>query len=259
MNAGEDYETKIFAKVDLPEVLRQELARPTWRGEKVAIGTATDPYQPVEGQLRLRRRALEVLREFRDPLSIVTKSTLIIRDPDLLADLARRACVRVYLTVTTLEPTLWRQIEPGAPPPEKRLAVLARLAAAGVPCGVMLAPLLPGITDSAASIEAVVAAASAHGAISLHVEVLRLAPLVKEHYFAFLQREHPELLTRCARAYPGSSAPAAYARMIEARVEAIRARSGFGERDRGQDRLDAVPDGSALGVSQGVVQLRLAM
>ncbi len=259
LNADEDFETKIFAKVNLPDVLRQELARPSWRGEAVAIGTATDPYQPVEGQLRLTRRALEILREFRNPLSIVTKSTLIIRDLDALADLAKWTRVRVYLTVTTLDPTLWRQIEPGTPPPAKRLSVLARLAAAGVPCGVMLAPVLPGITDSVASIEAVAAAASAHGAISLHTEVLRLAPLVKEHYFAFLQREYPELLARYARAYPGISAPAAYARMIEARVDAIRARYGFGDRDREQDCEDAAPGASAVRATQGVAQLRLAI
>lgn len=259
LNASEDFETKIFAKVNLPEVLRQELARPSWRGEAVAIGTATDPYQPVEGQLRLTLRALEVLRDFRNPLSIVTKSTLIIRDLDLLADLATRARVRVYLTVTTLDPTLWRQIEPGTPPPAKRLAVLARLAAAGVPCGVMLAPVLPGITDSAESIEAVAAAAADHGASSFHAGVLRLAPLVKEHYFTFLSHAFPDLLARYARAYPRIQAPAAYVQMIETRVEAIRARYGFGDRDREQDRVDAVPDGSALQVTQGVAQLRLAV
>ncbi len=258
LNAGGDFETKIFAKVNLPEVLRTELTRPSWSRDQVAIGTATDPYQPVEGQLQLTRRALEVFRDCRNPLSVVTKSTLIVRDLDLLAGLARSTRVKVYLTVTTLDRDLWRQIEPGTPPPEKRLAVVERLAAAGVPCGVFMSPVLPGITDSAASIEAVAAAAAAHGATSFHAGVLRLAPLVKEHYFGFLSRAFPDLLPRYARAYPGVNAPAAYAQAIEARVEAIRARYGFAE-SREEDRQDAGPvDVTARALPQAS-QLRLAI
>jgi len=255
LNAGRDFETTIFAKMNLAEVLRRELARPSWQGEAVAVGTATDPYQPVEGRLRLTRQALEAFLAYRNPMSLVTKSTLVVRDLDLLAELARVARVRVYLTVTTLDPELWRAIEPGTPPPGKRLAVLSRLAEAGVPCGVMMSPILPGLNDSVASLEAVAEAAAAHGAIALHAGTLRLAPLVKEHYFGFLDRTFPNLLPRYARAYTGVNAPAAYVAAIEGRVAAVRARYGFGE-DAMRERQPTMParDGAA-----SPEQLRLAL
>ncbi|MDP9357152.1 MAG: hypothetical protein M3R02_18070 [Chloroflexota bacterium] len=181
------FATEMLFKTNLPEVLRRELARPAWMGERVAIGTATDPYQPCEGHYFLTRRALEVLRDHRNPLSMVTKSTLILRDLDLLADLARLTDVTVYVTVTTLDPAVWRAVEPGTPPPLKRLNVMRRLVEAGVPCGVFLAPILPGITDSQESIEAVAKAAKEYGAATFGTSMLRLAPFVKEHYFGFIQ------------------------------------------------------------------------
>ncbi len=186
-NAGEDFETKILVKTNLLDVLRRELARPTWLGERVAIGTATDPYQPCEGRYRLTRRSLEALRDRRNPLSLVTKSTLILRDLDLLSELADLTDVIVFFTVTTLDPAIWRKVEPGTPPPLQRLRVMQRLVEAGAPCGVFLAPILPGITDSAESIEAVAKAAKEHGAASFGTSMLRLAPFVKEHYFGFIQ------------------------------------------------------------------------
>ncbi len=227
MNAGTDFETKILVKTNLPEVLRRELGRPTWTGERVAIGTATDPYQPCEGRYRLTRQSLETLRDHRNPLSIVTKSTLILRDLHLLADLARLTDVTVFFTVTTLDPAVWRAVEPGTPPPLKRLNVMRRLVEAGVPCGVFLAPILPGITDAAESIEAVARAAKAHGAISFGTSVLRLAPFVKEHYFGFIQETYPELLPRYERAYQGANASADYLVALERRIARIRSRHGF--------------------------------
>ncbi|MDP9359758.1 MAG: radical SAM protein, partial [Chloroflexota bacterium] len=206
MNAGTDFETKVLVKTNLPDVLRRELAKPTWTGERIAVGTATDPYQPCEGRYRLTRLALEALRDHRNPLSIVTKSTLILRDLDLLADLAHLTDITVFFTVTTLDPAVWRAVEPGTPPPLQRLRVMRRLVEAGVPCGVFLAPILPGITDSAESIEAVALAAREHGAATFGTSVLRLAPLVKEHYFGFIQETYPELLPRYQRAYFGAHA-----------------------------------------------------
>src|SRR5829696_7528426 len=146
-DADEDFETKIIVKSNMPEVVRQELGRRSWTRERVAIGTATDAYQPCEGRYRLTRRCLEALRDADTPVSIVTKSTLILRDRDLLKQLANGPGATVYFTITTLDPDLWRLLEPGTPPPLKRLQVMQRLADAGVPCGVFLAPILPGITD----------------------------------------------------------------------------------------------------------------
>ncbi|MDP9469096.1 MAG: radical SAM protein [Chloroflexota bacterium] len=228
LNAGTDFETKILVKTNLPDVLRRELARPTWLGERVAIGTATDPYQPCEGRYRLTRRALEALRDRRNPLSIVTKSTLILRDLDLLSELADLADVTVFFTVTTLDPAIWRKVEPGTPPPLQRLRVMQRLVEAGVPCGVFLAPILPGITDSRESIEAVAKAAKEHGATTFGTSVLRLAPFVKEHYFGFVAATYPDLLPRYERAYQGTNASADYLVALERRIAHIRSRHGFG-------------------------------
>ena len=195
----------------------------------MAIGTATDPYQPCEGRYRLTRQALEALRDARTPASIVTKSPLVLRDRDLLAELARVAEVMGYFTVTTLDRDPWRRIEPGTPPPHQRLAAMRRLRQAGVPAGVFMAPILPGLTDSAGSIEAVAAAAKEHGAVSFGTSALRLAPLVKEHYLGFVATAFPDLLPRYQRAYVGSNAHRDYLTALAARVERIRARHGFAD------------------------------
>ena len=193
----------------------------------MSIGTATDPYQPCEGRYRITRAAIEALAERRNPLSIVSKSTLVLRDLDLLASLARVADVAVHFSITTLDPDTWRAVEPGTPPPWQRLAVMRRLVEAGVPCGVFLAPILPGITDSEASIEAVASGAREHGARHVWASPLRLAPLVKEHYLGFVGDTFPKLLPRYERAYVGANAPARYRSAIESRIDRIRARHGF--------------------------------
>jgi DNA repair photolyase len=227
MNAGEDFATRIVVKTNIPEVLRQEVGKPSWTRERVAIGTATDAYQPCEGRYRLTRRCLEALRDQDTPVSIVTKSTLILRDLDLLAELAQGSGATVYFTITTLDPDCWRVIEPGTPPPYKRLEVLRRLSEIGIPCGVFLAPILPGITDTAESIEAVAAAARNHGAASFGSAVPRLAPLVKEHYLGFVAASFPDLLPRYERAYAGTNIAADYQAAIERRLAQIREQHGF--------------------------------
>ena len=251
MNAGEDFSTRIVVKTNFAEVLRAELARPSWRGERVAIGTATDAYQPCEGRYRITRRMLEALVAFRTPASIVTKSTLVLRDADVLADLARVAGVTVYFTVTTLDPSVWPLVEPGTPPPAKRLAVLRRLTEAGVPCGVFLAPILPGISDSAASIDAVAGAAREHGAGSFGTSVLRLAPLVREHYLGFVAARFPALLPRYEQAYVGTNIRPEYLAAMARRVEAIRARHGFAE-----DAMGDRPGRERARIAAGAVTAR---
>ncbi len=245
MNAGEDFSTRIVVKTNFAEVLRAELGRPSWSRERVAIGTATDAYQPCEGRYRITRRALEALVAFRTPASIVTKSTLVLRDADLLADLARVAGVTVHFTITTLDPVLWALVEPGTPPPAKRLAVLRRLTEAGVPCGVFVAPVLPGLTDSVASLDAVAAAAREHGATSFGASALRLAPLVREHYLGFVAERFPDLLPRYERAYRRTDAPDDYRQALERRLAAVRARHGFGDDAMGHRRREAIQPAAA--------------
>ena len=240
MNADDDFESKIIVKSNIAEVLRGELRKPSWTRERVAIGTATDAYQPCEGRYRLTRRCLEALLAADTPVSIVTKSTLILRDLDLLTRLADGPGATVYFTITTLDPEHSGLIEPGTPPPLKRLAVLRRLTDAGVPCGVFLAPILPGITDSVESLQAVAAAAKDHGAVSFGSAVLRLAPLVKEHYLGFVAASFPDLLPRYERAYAGTNIASGYQEAIERRLARIRERHGF-VADAMQDRRrDAV-------------------
>jgi DNA repair photolyase len=258
MNVGEDFTTKIVVKANMPEVLRQELDKPSWTRERVAIGTATDAYQPCEGRYRLTRRCLEALRDADTPVSIVTKSTLILRDLDLLSDLAQGPGVSVYFTITTLDEDVWRLIEPGTPPPLKRLDVLRRLSSAGVPCGVFLAPILPGITDSVASIAAVAAAAKTHGAVSFGSAVLRLAPDVKEHYFGFVASSFPDLLPRYERAYAGTTISSDYQTAIEQRLARIRERQGFIE-DAMQSRRVAAASHTRIAAPESVGPGQLAL
>jgi len=255
LDAGEDFEKKIVVKTNMAEVLRGELRKPSWTRERVAIGTATDAYQPCEGRYRLTRHCLDALLAADTPVSIVTKSTLIRRDLDLLTRLADGPGATVYFTITTLDPKHWRLIEPGTPPPLKRLAVLRRLTDAGVPCGVFLAPILPGITDSVESLEAVAAAAKDHGAVSFGSAVLRLAPLVKEHFLHFVAETFPDLVPRYERAYSGTNIASDYQAAIERRLGRIRERHGFSEdamQSRGDDARKAVriAEPESVGVGQ---------
>jgi DNA repair photolyase len=224
---GREFESRILVKTNFAEVLRRELGRPRWTFETVALGTVTDCYQPAEGRYRITRAALKALRDVANPLGMVTKSPLVLRDLDVLSALARVAKVRVFFTITTVDLDLWRRLEPGTASPFKRLEVMRRLNAAGVQAGVLLAPILPGITDSTASLEAVAQAAAEHDAAFLGTSTLRLAPLVKEQYLGFVDRQYPDLVERYERAYFGSNAPREYQRALDERVTRIRERYGF--------------------------------
>lgn len=248
LNAGDDFSRRIIVKTNMPEVLRRELGRSSWRRERVALGTATDPYQPCEGRYRITRRLLEALRDFATPVSVVTKSTLVLRDGDLLAGLARLPGTRVNVTITTLDPVLWRQVEPGTPPPRQRLEVMRRLASIGVPCGVYMAPILPGLSDTDEAIEAVASAARDYGATTFWAAPLRLAPLVKEHFLDFMDEAFPALAPRYARAYTDANAPRDYQATIERRIARARERHGFaGEEPRA---APAVPAHACTGLRQ---------
>lgn len=162
LSPGMDFETKLFAKPDAAKLLRAELAKPNYQCSPIALGSNTDPYQPIEREWKITRQILEVLAECRHPLSIVTKSALIERDLDLLARLARDDLVQVYISVTTLDAELARKLEPRASSPRRRLQAIQRLNQAGVPCGAMVAPVIPFLTDS--ELENILQAAHEHGA-----------------------------------------------------------------------------------------------
>ncbi|MCC6179817.1 MAG: radical SAM protein [Chloroflexi bacterium] len=236
-NPGHDFETRILVKTNIAAVLRRQLGRPSWHGEQVALGTATDAYQPAEGRFRLTRQILEALRDYANPLGMVTKSPMVYRDLDVLADLARMAKVRIFFTITTVDLSLWRTLEPGTANPYKRLQVMRELVRAGIAAGVLLAPILPGITDSVESIEAVAQAAADHEATFFGSSSLRLTPVVREHYFDFVGETFPDLLPRYERAYASVNAPREYQTKLAARVERVRARYGFAEESMRSRRL----------------------
>jgi DNA repair photolyase len=221
-NAGEDFDRKVVVKVNAAEVLRRELRRPSWGGAHVAMGTNTDPYQRCEGRYRLTRGVLEVLRDFRNPCSVLTKSPLLTRDLDLFEELAASAGFSANLSIGTLDEDVWRRTEPGTPHPRARIAAVRRLRQAGISCGVLMAPILPRISDSPAQLRAVVQAAAEAGASHIVPITLHLRRGVKEEFMPWLAREYPELVAEYQRLYQGANAPKATRRAIGERVQAAR-------------------------------------
>jgi DNA repair photolyase len=194
LGTGEDFERKIVVKVNAVERLRAELRSPRWQGDHIAMGTSTDPYQKAEGKYHLTQGVVRVLAEARNSFNILTKSTLVLRDLALLAEAARRTRVSLALSIGTLERDVWRLSEPGTPPPDKRLEAVARLNEAGVRCGVLIAPVLPGMSDSDDQLRAVAAACLEAGAVSLTPVALHLRPGVREHYLEWLGKVRPDLV-----------------------------------------------------------------
>jgi DNA repair photolyase len=195
------YGTRIRVKPNLVEMLRRELARRSWRHEEVAVGTATDPYQPAEGHYRLTRGAIEALAQSRTPFGLITRGPLIVRDVDVLADAADRVDVTVNVSIPTLDDRIWRTTEPGTAHPRQRLRAVRRLADAGIRVGVGMAPILPGLSDEPDLLRAVVVAAREAGATFLWWNVLNLRPGTREHFLERLARDWPEQLDRYQRLY----------------------------------------------------------
>jgi DNA repair photolyase len=228
LDAGADFDSRVIVKVNAGDLLRRELAAPAWRGAPIAMGTNVDCYQRAEGKYRLMREILSGLRDFANPFSILTKGTLILRDLDLLRQAAEVTDVRLAVSIGLVDEALWRSVEPGTPSPRRRLEVVRQLSDAGFAVSVLMAPILPGLTDDAASIEATAAAIVAAGAVSLTPLVLHLRPGAREWYSQWLAREHPELAPRYRELYArGSYARADYQRGVAARVRMAARRHGL--------------------------------
>ncbi|HEV2176006.1 MAG TPA: radical SAM protein [Terriglobia bacterium] len=203
---GQDFERKIYAKASAPELLRAELRAAKDKGQPIAIGTVTDPYQPAEKQFETTRRMLEVFAEFEGlNLSLITKSVLILRDIELLQALTAKHRFSAHITVTTLDERLARLLEPKAPPPAKRLEALSALAAAGIFVTVSAAPILPGLNDDPRALDALVRAAARAGAKAIHGNVLFLMPSAMKQFMPFLEAEFPRLVTRYRKLYARSA------------------------------------------------------
>jgi DNA repair photolyase len=226
-DAGRDFEREIVVKVNAPEVLRSELARPSWKREHVALGTNTDPYQWVEGRYRLMRGIWEALRDAANPCSVLTKSPLLLRDLDLMSQIAQRASFTACLSIPTLDEKAWRETEPHTPNPRARLEAVAELNRAGIPTGVLIAPLMPGINDSPGQIEELLNLVDEAGATSVGGVALHLRGEVRQVFMGWLAEKRPDLVDRYERLYArGAYAPAEerkrLARLVNRRGESRR-------------------------------------
>lgn len=237
LDSGHDFDSKVVVKINAPELLRKELAHPRWGGEHIAMGTNVDCYQRAEGRYQLMPAILEALRDARNPYSILTKGTLLLRDLELLRESAEVTDVAVNLSIGSVAQALWRSVEPGTPSPRARLAMCSSLTDAGLRCGVLMAPILPFLSDAPAQLDETVREIAAAGASSITPIVLHLRPGAREWYFAWLAREHPSLVPRYERLYAkGSYAPKDYSREITSRVRQLARRHKLGALEPGESR-----------------------
>ncbi|PYM22727.1 MAG: radical SAM protein [Candidatus Rokuibacteriota bacterium] len=217
------YGTSIRVKVNVAQVLARELARPGWKRESVAVGAATDPYQPAEGKYRLTRGCIQAFAAARNPFSLITRGPMIVRDIDVLQHAATRAEVDITFSVPTLDADIWRKTEPGTAPPRQRLRALRLLVDAGIDVGVGMAPILPGLSDDPALLAEVVRAARDAGATGVWCNILYLRPGTREHFLDNLARDWPALLPRYEEIYRRGPYPErAESEPLKARVAALR-------------------------------------
>ncbi len=244
LDAGRDFDTKVVVKVNAGELVRRELAAPRWTGAHIAMGTNVDVYQRAEGRYRLMPQILAALRDFANPFSILTKGTLILRDLDLLRQAAAVTRVGLSLSVGFVDEAVWRSVESGTPSPRRRLDAVRALTEAGFSVGVLMAPILPGLTDTDESIEETVAAIAAAGAASVTPLALHLRPGAREWYAAWLREHHPALAPRYKELFRGGSyLPQAYQHEIGAKVRMAARRHGLHRADTGEARSLPAPAG----------------
>jgi len=242
------YGRSIRVKTNVVEVLRRELAKPSWERASVSIGAATDPYQPAEGRYRLTRGCVEALGEAANPFGIITRGPLIVRDVDVLAEAARRASVSVTFSVPTLDHEIWRRAEPGTAPPRQRLRALKTLVEAGVKASVGMAPILPGISDKPELLEQVVREAREAGACGVWANLLFLRPGTREHFFEALAEDYPEQLPAYERLYARRAYLGADdTRPVRAQVAELASKHGI--RDRRRTPLEPEPEPEQLALA----------
>jgi DNA repair photolyase len=243
--SDERYGRSIRVKTNVAEVLRRELSRPSWVPSPIAIGAATDPYQPAEGRYRLTRSCIEVLRDAANPFSIITRGPMIVRDLDVLTAAARSAKVGVTFSIPTLDSDIWRRTEPGTAPPHQRLRALTQLVDAGLQVGVGMAPILPGLSDKPELLAEVVRAARAAGATGVWANLLYLKPGTKEHFLSALERDWPELLPEYERLYARRAyLPAEETKPVRETVSKLARKHGI--RDRRTVKLEPPSDPEQL-------------
>ncbi len=229
LNIGEEFERKIVVKINAVTRVRAEVRAPSWAGEPIAMGTNTDPYQRAEGRYQLTRGVIEQLGEVRNPFSILTKSTLILRDLDVLTAAATRTDVHCNFSIGTLDDAVWKSTEPGTPHPRRRVEAVRRLNDAGIPTGVLVAPIIPGMSDHPDQLEEVIAACTDAGATSISAIALHLRAGVKEHFFEVMQAKDSALCRRLRTKYRGS-----YLAHSEQQAITDRVKVAIGQRRQGR-------------------------
>jgi len=240
LGPGDDFSSLIFVKTNFPDVLRRELDKPSWTREQVALGTATDPYQPIEGHYKLTRRTLQALIAGRTPAGIVTKGPMIVRDRELLAELSRVAGCTVCVSVPTVDEDAWRALEPGTAHPLQRLRAVRLLRDAGVRAGVLMMPVVPGFTTHPSKLDATIKAIAEHDPAFVGANVMHLKGGTKDHFMGFLAHAFPHLVEGYGRLYAGAYAAPAYVREVRAMIEMFKKRHGMAGKDRDFD--GAAPD-----------------
>jgi DNA repair photolyase len=249
LGPDDHFSSVIFVKTNMPEVLARELDKPSWKREEVAFGTATDPYQPIEGHYKLTRRSLEALIAGRTPIGLVTKGPMIVRDADLLAELDRRAGCTVCVSVPTVDESAWQALEPGTAHPLQRLRAVRELRKAGVRAGVLMAPVVPGFTTQPSRLEATIRAIAEHDAAFIGANVLHLKGGTKDHFLRFIAAEFPEMLDGYRRLYPGAYAPPSYATTVRSLIASFKkkyevngGRRPYDEDEDAPERIDDPAD-----------------
>jgi DNA repair photolyase len=240
LGSGDEFSSLIFVKTNFVEVLRQELDHPRWTRELAALGTATDPYQPIEGHYKLSRRTLEALVAGRTPVGLITKGPMVVRDIDVLQQLTKAAAATVYVSVPTTDQEAWRTLEPGTAHPMQRLRAVKALSEAGINVGVLMSPLVPGFSTAPAKMEATVKAIADHGARFVGANVLFLDGGTRDHFMRFLETEFPAMVDQYERLYASKYAPKDYASQVQKTISILKTRYGLNDRNRRDETASAV-------------------
>jgi len=241
LNAGDDFASVIFVKTNFVQVLRRELDKPSWAKENIGFGTATDPYQPIEGTYKISRGVLEALRDAATPVGIVTKGPMIVRDTDILQDLSKRTTCRVHISIPTVDEDAWEKLEPGVAHPMQRLRAVRALVDAGIDCGVLMAPIVPGFSTQPAKIERTIKAIAESGARSVGAMVMHLEGGTRDHFMAMLNREYPEMVEKYEKLYASKYVAKDYDKRVQEVVSLMRARYGIATRKKASEGGLTVP------------------
>ena len=233
LDADDQFSSVILVKANLLGVLRRELRKPSWTRELVAVGTATDPYQPIEGHYRLTRGSLEALAEAKTPIGLVTKGPMVVRDLDVLRDVSRRASATVYMSVPSIDEDAWKRLEPGTAHPLQRLRAVRTLVDAGIRAGVLMAPIVPGITSDRERLANTVRAIADHGARFVGANVLYLDGGTRTHFLGFIAREYPDLVDSYQDLYSGEAkyVPDGYRNEVRGMIRDLQKQAGLSLRE----------------------------